>query len=248
MTPLAALLQGVIDKPDDDGARLLYADCCEENGDEARSEFVRVQVELARLEADPVTLAQCERTDKHASWECDKPAADRLESLRRRERELLASREWEQYLPEIDGLAKFRGAWPDDIGWLSKERGNGSKAIRVVWRRGFVEELRCEADLWLTHGDRIVAACPVRKVTPTTFTDADRGTLDRRWESVIVAGLSMGVTYMDLLEYFWDGITFELPPAPMSLLAVGGTFTMDAVSRAMLERRPDVPIYHDTVD
>src|SRR5215472_2671870 len=47
------LLQAIIDEPDDDGLRLIYADWLEERGD-PRSEFIRVQVELARLpEYDP---------------------------------------------------------------------------------------------------------------------------------------------------------------------------------------------------
>src|SRR5437762_1438584 len=42
-TFLAAILAG----PDDDGPRLVYADWLEEHGDTERSEFIRVQIELA---------------------------------------------------------------------------------------------------------------------------------------------------------------------------------------------------------
>jgi uncharacterized protein (TIGR02996 family) len=38
--------------PDDDGVRLIYADWLEENGQSQRAEFIRVQIELARLADD----------------------------------------------------------------------------------------------------------------------------------------------------------------------------------------------------
>src|SRR5690349_17980473 len=47
-----AFLQAIIDSPDDDAPRLLFADWLEERGDVARAEFIRVQIELARLPFD----------------------------------------------------------------------------------------------------------------------------------------------------------------------------------------------------
>jgi uncharacterized protein (TIGR02996 family) len=43
------LLNAIIANPDDDALRLVYADCLQENGDAARAEFIRVQVELHRM-------------------------------------------------------------------------------------------------------------------------------------------------------------------------------------------------------
>ena len=43
----AAFLRTIIDAPDDDGPRLVYADWLEEHGETARAEFIRVQCELA---------------------------------------------------------------------------------------------------------------------------------------------------------------------------------------------------------
>lgn len=45
----AALLAAVVARPEDDAPRLIMADWLEENGDEARAEFIRVQCELAKL-------------------------------------------------------------------------------------------------------------------------------------------------------------------------------------------------------
>src|SRR6266511_6221714 len=46
-----AFLQAVLDEPDDDAPRLIYADWLEERGD-PRGEFIRVQCALARLPPD----------------------------------------------------------------------------------------------------------------------------------------------------------------------------------------------------
>src|SRR5262245_4478035 len=56
-TEADALLDAILDDPEDDTPRLVYADWLEEHGDEAdadRAAFIRVQVDLARLgEGDP---------------------------------------------------------------------------------------------------------------------------------------------------------------------------------------------------
>jgi uncharacterized protein (TIGR02996 family) len=44
-----ALLQAILAEPEDDGPRLIYADWLEENGNPDRAEFIRVQMELARV-------------------------------------------------------------------------------------------------------------------------------------------------------------------------------------------------------
>jgi uncharacterized protein (TIGR02996 family) len=48
MTERDALLRAVCENPDDDTPRLVYADWLQENGEEARAEFIRVQVTMAR--------------------------------------------------------------------------------------------------------------------------------------------------------------------------------------------------------
>jgi uncharacterized protein (TIGR02996 family) len=45
-------LQAILEAPDDDAPRLIYADWLEENGDPERAEFIRVQVALARIDED----------------------------------------------------------------------------------------------------------------------------------------------------------------------------------------------------
>src|SRR4051794_8966487 len=48
------LLRAVLDDPDDDAPRLVYADWLDDHGAHDRAEFIRVQIELARLpQGDP---------------------------------------------------------------------------------------------------------------------------------------------------------------------------------------------------
>src|SRR5262245_41972442 len=46
------LLRDVLDHPDDDGVRLIYADWLEDNGEPDRAEFIRLQIELARMDGE----------------------------------------------------------------------------------------------------------------------------------------------------------------------------------------------------
>jgi uncharacterized protein (TIGR02996 family) len=53
MTPNEAFLQAILEDPDDDAPRLIYADWLEERGD-PRGEFIRLQCDLARMgQGDP---------------------------------------------------------------------------------------------------------------------------------------------------------------------------------------------------
>src|ERR687897_647125 len=45
-----AFLDDIIASPEDDAPRLIYADWLDENGDEARAEFIRLQVARAKAE------------------------------------------------------------------------------------------------------------------------------------------------------------------------------------------------------
>jgi uncharacterized protein (TIGR02996 family) len=78
---------GILEEPDDDTHRLVYADWLDEHGDPDRAEFIRVQCELTRLEGDddPTSAAQV-----------------RMAALQHREAVLLGSHRpaWTQPLPE----------------------------------------------------------------------------------------------------------------------------------------------------
>ncbi|MCE9562763.1 MAG: TIGR02996 domain-containing protein [Planctomycetes bacterium] len=96
-----AFLQAIFDSPEDDTARLAYADWLDEHGQAARAEFIRVQIGLTRL---------TESAEKQT-----KPRKNQITKLVARERELLDrhSREWLSgfgaALPVIDNTTFERG-------------------------------------------------------------------------------------------------------------------------------------------
>ena len=49
MTHDDAFLQAILETPDDDTPRLIYADWLDEHGDVARAEFIRLQCRLADI-------------------------------------------------------------------------------------------------------------------------------------------------------------------------------------------------------
>jgi uncharacterized protein (TIGR02996 family) len=74
MTQEQSLLQAILEAPEDDRLRLVYSDWLEEDGQAERAEFIRTQVELARLPPDaPARPALLQREkellDAHrAAW------------------------------------------------------------------------------------------------------------------------------------------------------------------------------------
>jgi uncharacterized protein (TIGR02996 family) len=74
-----SLLQSILADPEDDGPRLIYSDWLEDNGQAERAEFIRLQMELTRLD----------------------PSDARLKAMRAREKSLWAAHRdtWLQSLP-----------------------------------------------------------------------------------------------------------------------------------------------------
>ncbi len=64
MSQDAAFLRAVIENPDDDNLRLVYADYLEESGRQERAAFIRVQCELASLPADDPRRPALEARDE----------------------------------------------------------------------------------------------------------------------------------------------------------------------------------------
>src|SRR4051794_33213202 len=52
MTEHEAFLQAILEAPEDDAPRLIYADWLDDHGDAERADFIRTQVFRARLPAD----------------------------------------------------------------------------------------------------------------------------------------------------------------------------------------------------
>src|SRR5579872_1614374 len=63
-----ALFAAILDAPDDDAPRLVYADWLDEHGQPERAEFIRVQIERARLLADNPRAEALKKREK-VLWE-----------------------------------------------------------------------------------------------------------------------------------------------------------------------------------
>jgi len=93
MTPDNPFLKALLAQPDDDTLRLALADWLDENGQPARAEFIRIQVELARGVED----------------------RDRRRALELRQRDLLIAHEGEWVKPLAEVLECPPGKWG---GWV----------------------------------------------------------------------------------------------------------------------------------
>ena len=122
MSDRAGLMRAVIEQPDDDTPRLALADWFEENGQPARAEFIRVQLEIARPGDDGA----------------------RLKKLAAREKELYEARtpDWYEGVPKwaLEPFAQRFGS-PQD---RKPDRG-----CKIVFRRGFLSSLLCAPGEWL---------------------------------------------------------------------------------------------------
>lgn len=93
-----ALFQTILENPDDDAPRLVYADWLEEHGDSARAEFIRVQCQMAVLN---------EANRNQPQWE----------NLKLREKELLAAHgvAWALPLAHLVRSSEFARGFIDRI-------------------------------------------------------------------------------------------------------------------------------------
>jgi uncharacterized protein (TIGR02996 family) len=122
MTDGEAFLQAIIDSPDDDTPRLVFADWLEDHDQHDRAEFIRVQIELAHL-----------------------PAGDpRRMSLKRSERKLQEKheREWAAPLP---GLALDWGFHRGFIALVVIPAGTLVKHAEAIFRSVPFTEVRLKA-------------------------------------------------------------------------------------------------------
>jgi uncharacterized protein (TIGR02996 family) len=146
MTGEQALMQAILEDPEDDLARLVYADWLEENGEQERAEFIRAQVELARFIGDgsdadalarflhPLTLAMVE-------WDRLEPVLAERARLRARARELL--RNGDTWSVRVEGLEN----------------------VKFEFTRGFPSRVIVRSlDSFLAQADQVFRAAPVHEL------------------------------------------------------------------------------------
>ena len=150
-----ALLQSVLHNPADDGVRLAYADALEEAGELERAELIRVQIALARDFGLPSAGVPVVTGDREADM--------REAVLRHRVRQLRPV-----YFAEAMALAKqmsfdIREWWVEPGPW---EGVGGAGGNKLIYKRGFLAEVRCRLETWRELGPRLVACQPVERVVP----------------------------------------------------------------------------------
>lgn len=159
-----ALLRAICAAPDDDTPRLVAADWLDEHGDADRAAFIRIQVELARLEAAGLGKSL------------------EIDTLRKRERAYLGPYSTDRSLWAAE-------ACPQLVRLIPGDRSNSLAAMRVegaewlTFRRGFVESVLCPAADWLRHGAAVRDRQPIRQVA---LTGCDELTRDH-WYAMLPA-------------------------------------------------------------
>ncbi len=140
------LLQAILDDPDDDTSRLVYADWLDEHGtsaaDRARAEFIRLQCAIERLEKwSPERLDMEERAEpllaQYAEdWQADVP-------------------EWARYSADVplDGSCFRRG-------FLDRVSGTPEDFIESAGELFAVAPVREARVSLVRDGGRALAACP----------------------------------------------------------------------------------------
>lgn len=177
MTDLDLLHKYILNDPDDDGARLAYADEAEAEGQPERAEFIRAQVELAHAPEPAIKTPGYLFTNlshEEYSWIncCEGCRYDltsrtgtlcRYHALRCRERKLL-KKHWRAWLQSPTLLYVF--PWNLKNSWLRIDVG---KWIGLEMRRGFVAHVVATAPSWVAYGDAFCAIHPVEEVTLTSW-------------------------------------------------------------------------------
>jgi uncharacterized protein (TIGR02996 family) len=231
-------LETIRASPDDDLARLVFADWLDEHDSPERAEFIRVQVELAPLAdvtepvvAGPIFAEEFDTaTEAFREWE-------RKKLLTRRERELLTAERGAEWLGELPGCTptaivhgKTRAV--QGFAWWQLKLHNGSESDGIIsaeFVRGFAGFAMCAAGDWLRNADAILASHPVTKVTLTSRPNVSSTTTSERFNGALSGGgcerlvtrpcdvwLDTLTNFdsdraMAMLSLLWPGVTFTLP-------------------------------------
>ena len=142
-------LRAIRENPADDAPRLVYADWLDENGRPERAEFIRVCVDLIR-----VRQAAADAGGR------DPRLAARLAHLEARKADLFYRRDPAVVGPYPRGWRCLLAPPGYDDTWYATRQATGA----LFLARGLGELVITRAGKWVTHGDKILAAHPVREV------------------------------------------------------------------------------------
>jgi uncharacterized protein (TIGR02996 family) len=218
MTYHAGFLQDIIEHPEDDTPRLIYADWLEDHGDPDRATFIRIQCELA---APPWRVG---RVYDHPAWL----------RLHARERELL----------EPGGLRHLPGPFwraGGNHGWTYLDAEGARVGVECQFRRGFVAEVTLPCAEWMRHGPALVRAVPLERVTLSDCRPAEHERYFA-WYRCSLAGIPEHVP-----AALYDLLTGGVPSIPQGTMSEyrSAAEARDDLSRACLKwARNPVPATH----
>lgn len=144
-----AFLRAIIAEPDDDSLRLVYADFLEEQGDVARAEFIRTQLRIDALLAHVEHWARTPSNQPGGTREDGGPAGAALaeaQELQQRESALLYQHKTAWLAPWQDG--DWHGITNHGGPRLTLHLKPEWTDVDVVFRRGFIDEVRCTLAEW----------------------------------------------------------------------------------------------------
>lgn len=151
-----ALLSHILDEPDRDDHRLVYADWLEEQDTAeslARAEFVRLQIRID-------TLSSARDVPALGGEEYDDCTSE-LIRLRNRERTML-TRHWREWCPEV--VSQQPCLVSLDLSYLIRIEMADKITVRLMFIRGFINWLSCTCSDWYKRGPAICRAHPIKRV------------------------------------------------------------------------------------
>lgn len=138
-----ALLRSILENPREDLPRLVYADWLDEAGEAERSEFIRLQCELARTAEPPITV----HTNKPCAFGLADPKCPRckfgLDLMR--EQELLRE-------SGVKWIGFDAPNWQTEMNGAIGRVGATGKP-RLIFARGFLSSVTLDWQTWLRHHD-----------------------------------------------------------------------------------------------
>lgn len=160
-----ALLQAILASPEDDLPRLALADLLEETGDGDRAEFIRMQIELAHIDAIEHDCGP------KGEWEttCAACGAHAYgQSLENMALALLLRHSLEWLSPSPLPGPPFYDLWPIKHGWATTS-GPGTEHTRclVQFQRGLVARIELPIRAFMEHAGAIFKAAPIEEVLMT---------------------------------------------------------------------------------
>lgn len=189
---LAALTRAILDEPADDFHRLAYADLCEETGDVARAEFIRLQLRLAEMRRDPSRPTDAATL---AGWQIGYhremiAIAAIIGDGRKCECEVCLDK-------RANALLKQHAeAWQP------------SQRMTFIWRRGFVVYASADISVWTLRGPELCRCQPVEAVTVPQRLPRNRAELLQyhgetcRWRAGQIDAI---IHHVYLVDVNWSG-------------------------------------------